>query len=162
MDIDTAGYRDVRCWLDLAAEVESLFGPMLDDPGFYHALLRNIERGTAFCARDDGGQPGEPLLGGLLFSPPTPTRSEYRIAWLAVAAWRRRRGVGHRLVKHACQLVTPPATLAVVTFGEDVAAGQPARRLYERLGFRPMEAASCGPEGGSRQVYRRTFPTSQG
>ncbi len=34
----------------------------------------------------------------------------------------------------------------------------PALRLYERLGFRPAEAAPPGPEGGSRQVYRRTRP----
>jgi GNAT superfamily N-acetyltransferase len=70
--------------------------------------------------------------------------------------------VGRLLVEHACRLVTPPATLAIVTFGADTAAGQPARRLYERLGFRPAEAAPRGPEGGSRQLYRRTFPESQG
>jgi len=62
------------------------------------------------------------------------------------------------MVEHVCGLVTPPATLAVVTFGEDVALGRPARCCYERLGFRPAEAAPRGPEGGARQVYRRTCP----
>ena len=55
-------------------------------------------------------------------------------------------------------LVGPPATLAVVTFGEDIALGRPAQGFYERLGFRPAEVAPRGPEGGSRLVYRRTCP----
>ncbi len=158
MDIDGADYRDVRSWLDLAVEVEPLFGPLLDTRGFYRALLRHIERGTAFCVRAGDGPPGAPLLGGLLLSPPGPAHLEYRIGWLAVALRCRRGGVGRRLAEHACRLVTPPATLAVVTFGEDSEAGRPARRLYARLGFRAAEAAPRGPEGGSRQVYRRTLP----
>ncbi|GGQ59154.1 hypothetical protein GCM10010195_13450 [Kitasatospora griseola] len=47
----------------------------------------------------------------------------------------------------------------VVTFGADhpgaVTSG--ARVFYERLGFSPAEAAENGPEGGSRQVYRRAL-----
>jgi ribosomal protein S18 acetylase RimI-like enzyme len=158
MRVERAGYRDIRGWLDLAGEVEPLFGPMLDGPDFYHALLRQIGRGTAFCVREGNGPPGAPLLGGLLFSPPRPGRDEYRIGWLAVAARCRQQGMGRLLVEHACGLVEPPATLSVVTFGEDVAGGQPARRLYERLGFRAQEMTGPGPEGGSRQVFRRVFP----
>jgi hypothetical protein len=60
-------------------------------------------------------------------------------------------------VEHVFGVVQPPAVLSVVTFGEDVAEGLPARRFYERLGFRPAEAAPKGPEGGTRQVYRREF-----
>jgi GNAT superfamily N-acetyltransferase len=155
--IETAGYRDVRGWLDLAAEVEPLFGAMLDDPGFYRALLVNIERGTAYCVRSEEGVTGNPLLGGMLFSPAREGRAAYRIGWLAVAEGARRRGIGGRLVEVACGLVVPPAVLEVVTFGEENEAGRPARRLYERWGFRAMEAAPDGPEGGSRQVFRRVF-----
>src|SRR4051794_9343674 len=119
MEIVRAGYRDVRSWLDLAAEVEPLFGPMLDDPGFYQALLRNIERGTAFCVREGGGPPGTPLLGAMLFSLARPERPEDRIVWLAVAERGRRRGIGTLLGEHACGLVASPGVLSVVTFGED-------------------------------------------
>jgi hypothetical protein len=35
-------------------------------------------------------------------------------------------------------------------------AASGARVFYERLGFTPAEAAAPGPEGGSRQVYRKT------
>jgi GNAT superfamily N-acetyltransferase len=93
----------------------------------------------------------------MFFSPPNATRAAYRIGWLAVTAQARRRGVGGLLVEHACALVEPPATLEVITFGEDIAPGQPARRLYERFGFRPAESAPRGPEGGTRQVFRRNF-----
>lgn len=55
------------------------------------------------------------------------------------------------------RFVVGPGVLEVVTFGPDhpgaVAGG--ARVFYERLGFTPGEAAPAGPEGGSRQRYRR-------
>jgi GNAT superfamily N-acetyltransferase len=73
---------------------------------------------------------------------------------LVAEPWRRR-GVGRLLVEHALSLGEPPATVTVETFGVDVEPGRPARRLYERLGFRPAEALPPGPEGGARQLYRR-------
>jgi len=156
--VETAQYRDVRGWLDLAAEVEWFFGDMLGSADFYRALLNTIERGTAFCVREGGGPPGAPLLGGLLFSPARPDRPECHIRWLSVAERRRRAGVGAALVRHVFALVAPPAALSVITFGEEIEAGRAARRFYERMGFRAMEAAPDGPEGGSRQVYRRELP----
>ena len=53
-----------------------------------------------------------------------------------------------------------PAIVEVVTFGADhpEAAANGARAFHERLGFTPpAEAAAPGPEGGSRQVYRKTI-----
>lgn len=40
---------------------------------------------------------------------------------------------------------------------EDIAAGQPAWRFYEQLGFSAADPAPNGPDGGSRQVFRRVF-----
>ena len=53
--------------------------------------------------------------------------------------------------------MTGPGAVAVVTFGADHpgAAASGARVLYEQLGFAPAEAAEPGPEGGSRQVFRK-------
>jgi GNAT superfamily N-acetyltransferase len=93
-------------------------------------------------------------MGGLLFSI-RPTG--YEIGWLAVAERWRRRGVGAALVTHACSLVVPPADLRVTTFGSDVQGGRAARRFYRKMGFAPFAAASDGPDGGSREVFRRTF-----
>ncbi len=157
MRVQIAEYRDVRSWLDLAAEVEWLFGDMLGGPDFYQALLKNIGRGTAFCVRAGDGAAGAPLVGGMLFSPGRSDRPEYRIGWLSVAERCRRHGVGRLLVEHAFGLVKPPAVMTVETFGEEVEPGWPARRLYERMGFHPAELLPPGPEGGSRQTYRREF-----
>jgi GNAT superfamily N-acetyltransferase len=145
--------QDVRAWLDLAREVEPLFGPMVNEPAFHRALYKNIGRGTAFCVRQDGGPPGTPLWGGLLFSPRPPV---YRIGWLAVTAAHRRQGVGQALVAHVLGLVEPPAEVVVTTFGPDVEQGRAARDLYRRLGFRPAEPDVPGPDGRSRQIFRLT------
>lgn len=53
-----------------------------------------------------------------------------------------------------------PGVVEVVTFGADHpgAAESGARVFYERLGFTPAEAAQPGPEGGSRQVFRKIVP----
>jgi GNAT superfamily N-acetyltransferase len=155
MHVTLAQPADIPAWLDLAAEVEPLFGPMVADPGFHAALERNIARQTAFCIREQDGAPGVPLMGALLFS--ATHASRYKIGWLAVAQRWRRQGVAQALVEHCFRLVQPPAELSVVTFGTDNLAGSPARRFYERMGFEAAEAAPNGLEGGTRQVYRRQF-----
>jgi len=143
---------DIPAWLVLAAEVEPLFGPMVHEPSFHRALDKNIARGTAFCVRQADGPPGAPLLGGLLFSNHPPV---YTIGWLAVAQQYRRQGIGQGLVEHALSLVQTPAEVMVTTFGADNPAGIPARRFYERLGFCAAEPAPSGPDGSSRQMFRR-------
>ncbi len=143
---------DIPAWLKLAREVEPLFGPMVDDPGFRRALDKNIARATAFCIRAGDGPPGAPLLAGLLLSPKP---SLYTVGWLAVTQTQRRQGLGHLLMAHVLGLVIPPAEVVVTTFGPGHPGGEPARRFYARLGFQPAESAPNGPEGGSRQVFRR-------
>lgn len=155
MNVAVAQVEDIPQWRALAAEVEFLFGPMVDDPGFLSALERNILRGTALCVREGDGPAGAPLLGAILFS--LSHAPHYHIGWLAVAERARRLGVGRVLVQPVFDLVQPPADISVVTFGPDIAAGQPARRFYERLGFVVVADAPNGPEGGSRQVLRRDF-----
>jgi GNAT superfamily N-acetyltransferase len=157
MRVVLASSQDIVPWLALAAQVEPLFGPMLNDPVFLRALERNVVRGTAFCVREGDGLPGVPLMGGLLFSPRAHCPAQparYRISWLAVAASHRRQGVGRLLVEYVFGLVRPPAEIAVTTFGPDAPGGEPARAFYERMGFSPAEQVEDGPEGGSRQVYR--------
>jgi GNAT superfamily N-acetyltransferase len=146
---------DVPAWLQLAGEVEFLFGPLVHEPAFHRALHNNIARGTAFCVRETDGSTGSPLLGGLLFSPQPPM---YKIGWLAVTNQYRRRGIGQCLVEFVIHRVQPPAELVAITFGADVEAGHPARQFYTRMGFVAAEHAPNGPEGSSRQVFRRIFP----
>jgi len=155
MHVALAQPADIPAWLELAAEVEPLFGPMVAEPGFHAALERNIARQTAFVIREQDGTPGTALMGGLLFS--ATHAPHYEIGWLAVAERWRRQGVAQALVEHCFSLIQPPAELSVITFGEDNVAGRPARQFYERMGFQAAEAAPNGPEGGTRQVFRRQF-----
>ncbi|MEU9047373.1 MULTISPECIES: GNAT family N-acetyltransferase [unclassified Kitasatospora] len=152
MQIVTAVRADIPSWLALAAEVEDLFGPLVDDPGFQAALVRNIERGTALCVRAAEGHAGPALAGGLLFSA---RHLHYEITWLAVEGKSRGRGIGRLLVNSALRaFASPPCTVDVTTFGPDH-PGSSARHFYEELGFEPTGQPI---EGGSRQVYRLRLP----
>ena len=152
MRVAMASIDDMSSWLSLAAEVEPLFGPMVNDPGFHNALRATIERGDAFCVREDDGPPGTALLGAIMFSG---SGSNYKIGWLAVSERSRRNGLGRMLTDHVLSLVTPPATITVTTFREDEPDGRPARRLYESFGFEPGELRES--HGFPRQVFTKTM-----
>ncbi|MFI1829122.1 GNAT family N-acetyltransferase [Streptomyces sp. NPDC020412] len=157
MTIRLAYEHDLSGLLDLAAEVEHWFGPMVDEPGFHGALAEHVRRGTALVAEDPGSE--GTLLGGLLFDHfHAPL---HHVDWLVVAQRSRGRGIGRALMAEAVdRYVTGPGTIEVVTFGPDhpgaVTSG--ARTFYEGLGFAPGEPTEPGPDGGSRQMYRRTVP----
>jgi GNAT superfamily N-acetyltransferase len=150
--VQRAERADLAPWLELAAEVEPLFGPMAHDPVFQRAVLRNIARGTAFCIREEGTRPGSRVLGGLLLSPRPPI---YRVGWLAVTESERRRGLGQALLERALAAVPPAAEVLVITFGPGVPGGESARTFYQKMGFSPAEMAEPAPNGASRQVFRR-------
>lgn len=145
-------------FLALAGEVEHWFGPMVEDAGFHRAVRRHIERSMALVAVS-----GPEVQGGLLFgadeaAADEPNGPTYHVHWLVVAGRSRGGGVGRALLAEATRrYVRTPGRMEVATFGPDhpgaVASG--ARVFYERLGFVPGEAAAAGPEGGSRQVFRR-------
>lgn len=150
MIVSLARKQDFVAFLDLAAQVEHWFGPMVDDLGFQGAVNKHIRRSTALIARSAGSD----VLGGLLLGVQAPV---YHVHWLVVSERERGHGTGRALVTEAIRrFVRGPGSIEVVTFGADhpgaVASG--ARVFYERLGFVPAEAAAPGPEGGSRQIYR--------
>lgn len=152
MTIRPAREQDFPGFLGLAAQVEQWFGPMVEEPGFHDAVREHIAGSLALVAESSGPD----LLGGLLFGGEAPT---YHVHWLVVSHRARGTGVGGALMAEATRRwVHGPGEIEVVTFGADhpgaVASG--ARVFYERLGFSPAEAAAPGPEGGSRQVFRRT------
>lgn len=143
--------RDFPSFLDLAAQVEHWFGPMVEEPGFHEAVEDHIRRSTALVAVSAG--PG--IVGGLLFGAKAPV---FHVHWLVVSEEGRGGGVGRALMDEASRrFVRGPGTIEVVTFGADHpgAVSSGARVFYESLGFTPAEAAEPGPEGGSRQIYRR-------
>ncbi|MFK0292717.1 GNAT family N-acetyltransferase [Streptomyces sp. NPDC090442] len=149
MIVRLAREQDLPGLLDLAAQVEHWFGPMVEDPGFHRAVDSHLRRSTALVAVS-----GSDVVGGLLFGGNAPT---YHVDWLVVSEETRGGGVGRALVADALRrFVSVPGHIEVITFGADHpgATASGARVFYERLGFSPAEAADPGPEGGSRQVYR--------
>jgi len=136
-------------FIALAAGVEDLFGPMVEEPGFHTAVRKNIDRGSALVALDGA------VVGGLLFS--HGQAPSYEIGWLVVSSVRRSEGVGRALLAEAFRRwVRPPAVVGVVTFGEDH-PGARARRFYEHLGFMRIATVDPGPEGGSRERLEMTL-----
>ncbi|MGP3755209.1 GNAT family N-acetyltransferase [Streptomyces sp. IBSNAI001] len=152
MIVRLAGEHDLAGFIALAAQVEDWFGRMVEEPGFHRAVEEHIGRSQALVAEAPDGH----LAGGLLFGAEPPT---YHVHWLVVSENARGTGVGRSLMADAFRrYVRGPGTVEVITFGADHlgAVDSGARVFYERLGFTPAEAAEHGPEGGSRQVYRRT------
>jgi GNAT superfamily N-acetyltransferase len=139
-----AGEDDLSSWLELAKQVEPLFGPM---PDIAIHIARGISRGTGIVAVDSGGR----VDGAALLS-----RDGYphQIHWLAVRADARRKGVGSALMT-AILARWDDAPIHVVTFGTDIAEGAAARALYTAHGFRFYEHTDNGPEGGSRERWIR-------
>ena len=77
-------------WLELAREVEPLFGPMADLPEFQEALAMAIANGTALsCCEQASGT----LLGGIVIDP-----EHNEIAWLGGTAGPRGKGIGRALI----------------------------------------------------------------
>ena len=134
---------DIPSWLEIATEVEALFGPM---PMFDVTLRNNVACGSALCARNEQGL----VTGGLLLGGTAP---DNWIRWLAVRRASRRQGVGAMLVQAAVSRCAAPCTISLATFGADNADGLAARALYERLGFAAGEILPRGPEGGTRQLF---------
>lgn len=153
MIIRLASEQDVPGFIVLAGQVEHWFGPIIDDPGFRASINEHIRRAAALVAVPANKAD---LLGGLLFGAEPPT---YHVHWLVVSEQVRGEGVGRALMTEALRRFMPgPGIVEVVTFGADHpgAYASGARVFYERLGFTPAEPAAPGPEGGSRQIYRKT------
>ena len=159
MIVRLASEADTPGFVELARQVEHWFGPMVGEPAFETALAKHIRRGTALVATiADETQ----MLGGLLFTAKPPA---HHVRWLVVAEHARGKGVGRALMADAIRrFVADDGMLEVVTFGADHpgASASGARAFYERLGFTPAESVAPGPDGGSRQIYRKIAAAPDG
>jgi len=153
--VESATLDDYPGWMDLAASVSYVFGPVAREDAFQLAVVNNIARGTAFCLRERGGRPGSRLPGGILFS--MRHAPVFTIGWLAVAPDHQRKGAGRHLVRHCLGLLKPPAAVRVETFLDGIKEGTAARKLYTSLGFSPAEIVDgpgVGPFDSQVQVFR--------
>ncbi|MBI5552747.1 MAG: GNAT family N-acetyltransferase [Desulfobacterales bacterium] len=143
MPVRLSNSNDYPDWLKLAKEVEPLFGPMVDDPNFCDGLRTAIREGHAICFVEGGKSGGsEALLGGILIS-----KAANEILWLAVAERSRGRKIGSALLAEALGRLDRTRPITVTTFERSLAAGIPARRLYESVGFHYTGEAGLNPAG---------------
>ena len=122
---------DVASWLEIMCQVEPLFRPM---PDFEATLFRKINQRAALCVRSDNQHDPALVRGGILLGGAPP---QVWIRWLAVRSSARGMGIGRCLVEAAVKQLAASNSISVETFREENIEGQPARRLYQRLGFRP-------------------------
>jgi len=149
--IETCQPDDWATWQTLTREVEPLFGPMADQPEFAAAWQAAVAAQQVLCAHEAPSTSVSPLLGGIIFSP-----KENEIAWLAVSARSRGKGLGANLLAQALQCLDPARKVRVQTFTDSVPAGQPARRLYQRFGFNDEKPAGNNPAGYATVIMIRS------
>ena len=150
MTVTVSDKTDYDAWLALAREVESLFGPMADEPGFQEALKGAIAEDTAYCIRSDHHENKAPLAGGIVIS-----RATNEIAWLAVAEPHRGKGLGRQLLVFALDRLNPYLDMVVQTFDASVPQGAAARKLYLDFGFKDDQDGGLNPAGVRTMIMRR-------
>lgn len=129
---------DYDAWIDLAKEVEHLFGPMVDSGEFKEGILACINNNNAF-----GIESGDGKLAGVMAI----DRESNEILWLAVKSQYRGNKYGDILVKKAIEELANRGDVIVQTFAQGVIEGASARVIYERNGFVDLKPSGINPAG---------------
>ena len=145
-EVRRAGPGDLQGWLELARELEPLFGPMVEDPAFLEGLGDVLRTGHAWCV--PGG--AKRLAGAIAIDP-----RENSIIWLGVGDRWRKRGYGRALLQCALKSLRPDRPVSVQTFAAGIGEGGPARALYRGFGFEDQQAAAPTPTGYATVVMVR-------
>jgi ribosomal protein S18 acetylase RimI-like enzyme len=133
MQVIKATNEIIPAWEDLAREVEPLFeGRMAGDKGFHEFMNRKIVQNDAFVVRDPNRP--ESLLGLIAVS-----HHVNAISWFAVIKKHRGKGIGELLLGHAVKDLDQTREISVITFRENNKQGLPARRLYQKFGFKDFD-----------------------
>ncbi|QZY56446.1 GNAT family N-acetyltransferase [Crassaminicella profunda] len=130
--------QDFNVWLELAREVEPLFGEMVGCEDFKKGIKECISNVSAFCIVDTNND-----IGGIIAI----NKDENEIAWLAVRKKYRGKGYGYQLVKEAIDCLNNKKPVFVQTFSSNVKAGKPARKVYMQFGFKDYKDGGKNPAG---------------
>jgi ribosomal protein S18 acetylase RimI-like enzyme len=122
--IDFARTDDIDQWMQLVELVKADF-PGLDIESYRQTLIKNINRQTAICARQDGG-----IVGILLFS-----YRQSSLSCMAVHPRARRQGVASAMIEKMLALLPQDADICVTTFRAGDEKGIAPRLLYKKFGF---------------------------
>lgn len=127
---------DFNTWIDLAEEVEPLFGPMKSSKDFQNGIKGCIQNNNAFGIENESGN----LTGIIAIN-----RENNEISWLAVGKKYRGNNYGEKLVKKAIEELENNGDIYVQTFSGNVKTGKNAREIYERNGFVDFKDAGKNP-----------------
>lgn len=130
--------KDIGLWIELAKEVEVLFGPMVKEETFIQALFNCIYEKEAICIENDTKQ----IVGFAAIS-----REKNEIEWLAVKKAHRGKGYGKKLLERVLNELNDEKAIYVETFSSDIKAGEDARKLYLKFGFKDYKEAGKNPAG---------------
>ncbi|WP_102378348.1 GNAT family N-acetyltransferase [Raoultibacter timonensis] len=132
IEVGFATLDDLGSWMDLIDLVQWNF-PGLETPekvdGYRMTTIKNIKRGSAVCARDQGA-----VVGLLLFS------TKYNmLCHMAVHPDYRRKGIATRMIELMLEHLDRSKDVVVLTFREEDEKGEAPRALYRNLGFEEGE-----------------------
>ncbi len=125
-------------WLELAKEVEPLFGPMVQEVDFQSGIRKSIRSGNAFCVTSE-----EDIVVGIVAI----DRINREIVWLAVKREFRNNHFGERLIQKAIKELGEDRKIHVQTFAPGIEVGESARRLYQKFGFVDFKETGKNPAG---------------
>lgn len=129
---------DYDSWIDLAKEVEPLFGPMTDSEEFQAGIKNCIKSKIAYCIENSPGD-----IAGIIAL----DKEKNEILWLAVAQKHRGNKYGDQLVKKAIDELYKNGAIYVQTFASGTNEGQSARHIYEKNGFMDLKDGGKNPAG---------------
>ncbi len=128
--------QDYSTWIELAKEVEPLFGPMSDSREFQEGIKNCIQKNNAFGINDQNGN----ITGIIALD-----RDNNEIVWLAVGKKYRGNKYGDKLVKKAIEELKRNGDIYVQTFSKKIEEGKSARSIYEKNGFIDFKDAGKNP-----------------
>lgn len=129
---------DYNAWLDLAKEVEPLFGEMAENEDFQNCIKECISNSLAFCAVNEDND-----IEGII----AVNKIENEISWLAVGEKSRGKGYGYQLVERGLKCLDNKKPVFVQTFSPNIKVGEMARKVYLKFGFKDFRNAGKNPAG---------------
>ena len=133
--ISLLNQQDYAIWIELAREVEPLFGPMAESVEFQEGIRDCIENNNAFGIHSNNH------LAGIIAI----DRQHNEILWLAVGEKYRGNKYGDLLVKKAIEELEGNRDIYVQTFSKEIEKGKSARIIYEQNGFVDLKSAGKNP-----------------
>jgi GNAT superfamily N-acetyltransferase len=111
---------------------------MVGNEDFKNGIRDCIFNSSAFCVLNTDND-----IEGIIAI----NKAENEISWLAVREKSRSKGYGHQLLKAALDCLDSKKPVFVQTFSPNANAGEAARKMYMKFGFRDYKDGGKNPAG---------------